>query len=279
MSAPRQQTDKPLTPSQAWQPFTPRGIAAFALATLTRLVLAQLAIASLVAITVVWFLSIAWFPVVTEAIQNLPATGEVRGGALHFIGTSPVRLAENRRLAFVVDVERTGAAGHVADIEIIFEQRHVALCGALGCWREPYAAAYAMSFNRPELEPAWGAWRGPALGLAALATLLTLFALWWIVALLYVPLVKLISFYGDRTVTWRGAWRLSAAALLPGALLVALGLLLYGFGVLDLPRFALLYALHLVAGLLFVISSAMFLPKLSDHKSGPNPFTSTPSKK
>lgn len=273
MSSPGKKADKPLTPRQAWQPFTPRGIAAFAAATLTRLTVAQLAVASIVAIAVVQFLSAAWFPVVTEAIHNLPPTGEIRGAILHFGSESPVRLAENQRLALVVDMDRTGNAGHIADCEIMFEKSQLALCGALGCWRVPYFSGYTIDFNRPGLEPSWGAWRGPLLGLAALATVLAMFLMWWAAAMVYAPLVKLIAFYGDRVVTWQGAGRLSAAALLPGALIVALAILLYSFGAVDLPRLALLYAIHVAAGLIFVVSSALFLPKIGDHKIGKNPFS------
>ena len=273
MSSPRKQPDKPLTPSEAWQPFTPRGIAAFAFATRLRLFLVQLATAGIVALSVVWFLSAAWFPVVTEAIQKLPETGEIRGATLKYSGPAPVRLAENQRLALVVDPERTGEAGRVADLEITFENADLSLCGALGCTRVAYPRGYQFDFNRPELEPAWGAWRGPFLGLAAVSTILSLFAMWWVVAMVYSPLVRLIAFYCDRTITWRGAWRLSAAALLPGALIVALALALYGYGAVDLPRFVLLFAVHLAAGFIYVVTSSLFLPKFSS-KSGKNPFVS-----
>jgi len=273
VSSPRTETEKPLTPPQAWQPFTPRGIAAFAHASSTRLLLAQLAVAALLAATVIWFLSVAWFPVVTDAIRALPNTGEIRGAKLNYGGTSAVRLAENGRLAFVVDIRGTGNAGHVADFEIRFERDRVAICGALGCWYEPYRRGYRISFNRPELEPAWGAWRGPLLGLAALATIASVFVMWWVMALLYAPLVKLIAFYADRAVPWGSAWRLSAAALLPGATIVALAIVLYGFGAVDLPRFVLLYVLHGVTGFLLVLTSPLFLPRLPGARAGRNPFS------
>lgn len=209
----------------------------------------------------------------TEAIQKLPETGEIRGATLNYSGTSPVRLAENRRLALVVDPERTGEAGHIADLEITFENTRIAFCGTLGCYHMPYIRGYQFDLNRPELEPAWGAWRGPFLGVAAIGALLWLFVTWWAIALLYSPLVRVIAFFCDRAVTWRGAWRLSAAALLPGAWIMALALALYGYGVVDLPRFALLFAVHFAAGLIYVVTSSLFLPKFSS-KSGKNPFVS-----
>ncbi|HWN96217.1 MAG TPA: hypothetical protein VNT99_14370, partial [Methylomirabilota bacterium] len=221
MSSPQQRTDKPLTPREAWQPFTPRGVAAFANATATRVVLAQLGVAMLVAVVMMWCLSVAWFPVIAEAIEHLPQTGTIRRGELNFSGDARTTLAANARLAVVVDTVRSNSAGHAADIQVTFEKNRVAVCGALGCWWKPYDPVYAISFNRPDLKPLWGAWRTPILVLVALGSIAALYVMWWSVALLYVPIIKFIAFFTDRVVTWRGAWRQGAASLLPGALLVA----------------------------------------------------------
>ena len=277
MTPPFPAPDKPLTPRQAWQPFTPRGVAAFAHATLTRTVLIQLAVAALVAFALLWFLRVAWSPVVTEAIQHLPEAGLIQRGELIFAGEPVERLAENKRLALVVDLAGTREAGHIADLEILFEKKRVVLRGPLGTWWQPYDGRYSYSFNRPELGPWWGAWQWPILALVALATVLSMLAMWWSLALCYVPLVKLIAFFADRVVTWRGAWRLSAAALLPGAALVALALVLHGFGAVDLLGFALLYALHLLAGLIFNCTSPFFLPKISEVAARQNPFGKLPA--
>ena len=222
---------------------------------------------------VIWFLHIAWFPVITEAIQHLPDTGAIRQGTLSFGAASPQTLAENARLAIVVDVEQARVANPVADIGVTFEKSGVAVCGTLGCRLLPYQKNYWIAFNRAEAAPAWDAWRGPILGIVSIVTVVFLFLSWWSVAFLYTPLVKLIAFFADRVVTWRGAWRLSSAALLPGALLMALAIVLYGFGAIDLLRFALLYLLHALAGLIFVSTSPFFLPKVTSEFSGGNPFT------
>src|SRR4051812_45144341 len=96
-SLPVSSPDKPLMPRHAWQPFTPRGVAAFAGATLTRLVLVQSIVAVIVAVALLWFLRIAWFPVITESIQRLPQAGVIRRGELQYGGESPGRLAANSR--------------------------------------------------------------------------------------------------------------------------------------------------------------------------------------
>ena len=272
VSSQQPKPEKPLTPREAWQPFTPRGVAAFGSTTLTRVALAQLAVGVIIAAALIWFLRIAWFPAVTEAIQQLPSAGVISQRKLNFGGDSPATLAENRQLAIVVDLSRTNSAGHAADVQVTFEKYRLTVCGALGCWWKPYPPGYQISFNRPELEPLWGAWRGPILGIVAFGTVVSLYVMWWVFALLYVPLIKFIAFFIDRFVTWRGAWHLSAAALLPGGLIVALALVLYGFGIVDLFRFGLFYALHLLCGLLFVVVSPFFLPKISSVAAPKNPF-------
>jgi hypothetical protein len=276
VSSPPSKPDKPLTPSQAWQPLTPRGVAAFAHATFTRLIVVQLIFAVMVAVAVIWFIRVAWFPVVTEAMRRLPETGAIRGGELDFGGTSPQRLAENARLAIGVDVNSVGIEGQAADLEIIFGKNHLTICGALGCWKRAYGQNYIIGFNRSETEAAWGAWQWWIIGFVAIGTVVVLMTVWWAVAFIYFLPARLFAFFADRKMTLAGAWRLSAAALLPGALLVAAAILLHGLGTIGLFQFVLIHALHIVAGLVFVITSPFFLPVVVVHP-GKNPFGPPPS--
>src|SRR5512140_1083235 len=104
MDAPQQ--NRPL----AWQPLTPRGVAAFADVSLGRLLPVQLVVALIVAGTGVWFLHTAWFPVITTAIRLLPDRGQIQAGRLDWQEPSPSVLAQGRFLAFVVDLRHEGTA-------------------------------------------------------------------------------------------------------------------------------------------------------------------------
>ena len=55
-------------PSFAWEPLTPRGVAAFARASFERLFIVQGLFALLAAAAVVWVLSDGVFPVIDDAI-------------------------------------------------------------------------------------------------------------------------------------------------------------------------------------------------------------------
>jgi hypothetical protein len=274
VSAPQKLPDKPLTPRHAWQPFTPRGVAAFADATPLRLLLVQLLVAALVIISLLWSLRIAWIPVITDGIRHLPETGVIRRGELTFEAESPQRLAENARLGLVVDVAETGEAGKIAEVEATFQKSRVVVRGPLGQWSRPYDSRYVISFNRVELIPWWDAWRWTILAGITIATLIWLFVSWWALALLYLPLTKIIAFFADRGLTWGGGWRMNLAALIPGACLMAGAFLLYAFGAIDFFQFGLLYLLHVVAGWIFVFTSPFFLPKLEAVPETKNPFGS-----
>ena len=87
MSAPAESTSR-------WEPFTPRGVAAFAARGFGRLLLVQFIVALLAAGAVVWFVDNIGFPAVTAAIQKLPPAGEIRSGKLDWPGRSPELLAD-----------------------------------------------------------------------------------------------------------------------------------------------------------------------------------------
>src|SRR5881628_3717118 len=83
---------------EAWQPLTPRGVAAFSRARIGRLFVVQLVVALMAAGVVLWFLATAWFPTLLEAIHQLPPTGVIEARQLSSPRASTVPLAESRFL-------------------------------------------------------------------------------------------------------------------------------------------------------------------------------------
>ena len=71
---------------------------------------------------------------------------------------------------------------------------------------------------------------------------------------------------------FRASWKLSGAALLPGALLMAAGVLLYDFGLLDLVQLGFIFAAHFVLGWIYLFLSQLFLPRISGSAAERNPF-------
>ncbi len=261
------------TPPTAWQPLTPRGVAAFAHGTLRRLLLVQLLVALLVALAVVWFLSGGYFPVVSKAIAQLPATGEVSRGRLAWAGDTPVLLAENRLLAVSVDLEESAKIRSAAHVQVELGRTHLFVRSLFGYLAVDYPTGWRIAANREELQPLWGAWRPAILAGAFFGVVLGLFATWFGLATLWAGPVWLFSFYLNRELNLRGSWRLCGAALMPGALLMVGALSFYDLGVMDLVQLSFVFGVHLVLGWVYLAVSPLFLPRVSVVVPGPkNPF-------
>ena len=256
----------------AWEPFTPRGVAAFAGAGIGRLLLVQAIVALLAAGTVVWFIRNDCFPVITSSIRELPATGEIRSARLNWQGRSPQLLAEGRFLALDVDLDHSGQIGPTSDVQIEFGRTTVRVFSLFGYQEWNYPASYVVAFNRNTLEPLWGAWAMELLILAGAAVTICLLLSWSLLATIYFLPLWLLGFFANRDLNFRQSWQLAGAALLPGALLMVAALLLYNFGFLNLVSFGFAFAAHFVMGWIYLFVSLLFVPPLSAQKQ--NPFIS-----
>jgi hypothetical protein len=257
----------------AWQPLTPAGVARFARASSGRLLLLQFVVALASASTVTWFLTSAWFPVITKSIQNLPAEGTIRGGSLEWAGPSPVVLAENRFLAVSVDLRHGGQLRFPAHIQVEFGRKDARIVSLAGYATIPYVEGQEVPFSQPKLEPWWGAWAPPLLGAAFLSVIAALMSTWFVLAILYAVPLWLSAFFADRELRIGGAWCLAGAALMPGALLMIVGILAYGLGLIDVVQLVGLGIGHVVLGWVYCVMSVLRTPvrvvKLKD-----NPFSS-----
>ena len=254
----------------AWEPLTPGGVAAFARARLSRLLLVQFAVASLAAAAVVGFLSDDCFPIVRAAIHHLPDTGQVRAGRLEWSVQAPELLAEGRFLAFIVDPNHSGKINSAAAVQIEFGTETIRVSSLLG-YRDFYYPP-DQPFNRIGLEPLWGAWQPELLATTVLATVAGLLLSWAALATVYFLPVWLIGFFLNRDLSLPGSWKLAGAALMPGALLVAAAIVLYDYAVIDLVQFCFSFAAHIVLGWIYWFLSQFFLPRINSTEPKGNPF-------
>jgi hypothetical protein len=249
-------------------------VAAFARAPVRRLLLAQLIVALLAGGAVAWFLREAWFPVISAAIAQLPATGEIRAGSLDWRGATPRLLADGRFLAFSVDMEHTGAARSPAHLQLEFGRASLFIHSLLGYAEARYPASWVIAANRAELEPLWGAWRPGLLAACVIGVAGFLLASWWTLAALYAGPVWLAGFYSDRDLRLRAAWKLAGAALLPGALVMTAGVAGYRAGALDLVGLGFVFSAHLALGWMYLATGLFVTPRRDSATKGGNPFAS-----
>ena len=262
----------------AWQPFTPRGVAAFAHATFARVLLIEFIVALMAAAMLVWFLQTAWFPTIRLAIKTLALQGSIQHQELTYPATAPGLLAEGHFLAFLVNVGTDPSGGLASDFRVEFRPRRALVCSLAGCLALPYPKAGTFQFNRADLEPRWDAWEPILLGMAAVGMVFFLMLAWCALATFYSGLAWLAAYFADRELSWGGSWRLASASLMPGAVVLTAGLVLYGLTALDLLRFALLVPLHLLLGPGFTLASVFFLPRTAPAiRLSANPFAPAPT--
>jgi len=266
----------PVESVTAWEPLTPRGVAAFARARLSRLLLVQFVIASLAAAAVVWFLSDGCFPAVRAAIRNLPAAGAIRSGRLDWPDNAPRLLAGGRFLAFIVDPNHSGQIQSPADLQIEFGRETVRVSSLFGYAEWNYPADWIIAFNRTELEPLWGAWEPEWLGIMVLAVVAGLMLSWTVLATIYFLPAWLLGFLANRRLNFRGSWKLAGAALMPGAMLFTTAIGLYDFGVFGLIQFCFLFGAHVALGWIYLPLSQLFLLRIDAKPPAGNPFSPPP---
>lgn len=235
-----------------WQPITFGGAGAFASGSFWRFFLAAFSVGLIVACAIVGFLWLAWVPAIEIAISNLPEQGVIRSGTLYWPDQGPRTLVDGRFLSVVVD-PGAGAAGATGDVVWSFGPRQLRIYSVLGYVPIPYLNGWVIELNRPNLEPWWGAWKFTALAGAGGISLLALFAGWALIGLVYALPARMFLWFADQDCGWKPAWRLGVVALMPGALVMSLAILLYGIGRLNLIELLLAVALHLVIGWLYLL--------------------------
>jgi hypothetical protein len=255
----------------AWQPFTVRGVAAFACTSYQRLFWIQVFFAALCAGTIVWALHYAWTPVIRSAVRNLPNEAPVRTEQLVYPPSAPPVLAESRHLAVLL---QPSAGATASDVRFEFYPRTLRSCSLLGCLVWAYPKNQAIYLTRQEAIPWWDAWEPNLFGIIAIASALCFLALWSLLATIFFLPVRLCAYFADRQLTLRGSWQLSAAAFLPGSLALIAALILYVIGTADLIHFLIAVPGHLLIG----IACLALAPRKLDRITGvltpsANPFT------
>ncbi len=263
----------------AWQPFSFGGVAAFARAPFSRLLIVQLVTAAAVAACVVWFLARQWCPVIETAIRQFPnESAIIREGKLVWPARETSVLAETHFLAIVVSPHELNETGLTADLQFELGENHLHLGSLFGYLRWPYPENRQMPLTRGAVEPWWGAWKPVLLAGVAVGTILWLLLVWVVLASIGMLVVRLIAFFCDRECTRNGEWQLAAAALLPGAWIFAMGVVLYGLEWLPLLGLLLVIAVHLVVGWIYLFFAPFCLPRVpSQIATGINPFNTAPA--
>src|ERR1700677_2674475 len=169
-------------PAAPWQPLTFGGVASFAAARWSRLLVMELIVAALVSGSGVWFLNRAYCPIILQAIQKMPESARLVDGQLQGAGELT---ADSKFLAIAVTPEADREIGQGADLEI--ELRPTDFC-AVSLFRPDwglefeYGKGASLNLSRSHLDPWWGAWRPMLLAAAAGGGIILLLISWAVLA-------------------------------------------------------------------------------------------------
>jgi hypothetical protein len=263
-------------PRIAWQPFTFGGVAAFAKGSWARLFVAQIVVAGLCGASAVWIIGKCYSPVISQVVRKLPEGACVTNGQL--TGFPDTQITETKFLSIAIASDDTVNIDQGADVQIALRKGRVEMSSLLssvvGSLEFDYGNGANLDLARSSLEPVWEAWRPVILAGAGIAIVILLPLLWAATGVIYAPGAKFVAWFCNRPLSWPEAWRLAAASLLPGAVLLAFGLLLYGLQLVDIFGLAYFGIVHLLAGWVYVGVSPIFLHRENTTPSNRNPFTS-----
>jgi hypothetical protein len=255
-----------------WEPVTPRGVASFSRASFERLGVVQAIMALSIALILVWVLATGFFPTISRAIQQLPDSGQILHGELALSEDSPQLLAEGHFLAFIIDAKHSGQIRSPAQFQFEFGADSLLIFSLFGVAEVDYPSDQSFYFNRTDLQPKWGAWAPDILGLVGILVFVGLMVSWSVLATLYCLPVWLVAFFANRDLNFIQSWRLAGAAMMPGAMLMALSLWLYGVGAFDLVKLCFAFVMHLLIGWIYLLVSPLFVAR-SVPPDPKNPFT------
>jgi len=275
MSEAPEAPEAPAPPPSAWQPFTFGGVAAFARAGWLRLLGVEFVAALLISASAVALVRHVYAPVVLEAIQKMPPTARITQGRLAGIDTTLI--SETKFLALAVTPDVSNQIGQSADIQVQLrpeDYRVGSIFRPDWGWESDYGTQYTFDLSGSHLEPWWGAWHPIVFAMAGVVVVVLMFILWAVVGAIYTVPAQFLAWVADRKLSWNGAWRLGVATLLPGGLLMALGVILYGWEAMDLVALVFLWAAHLLISWVYLVGGVLACPRLFPKVVQQNPFVS-----
>jgi hypothetical protein len=256
------------------------------------LLLAQLIFGVLAGLATMWLAALGWAPVIDEVAANLPETGGIQSGTLHWPEPSGRLLGANPFFSVEVVLRNTPRESAGADISIEAHITYFVVRSLVGAASIPYPRALNLALNRAATAPAWGAWRAPLLFAFIPGAALALMCTWWLVAVPCSFVALTIAGLFRRDLNFRKAWKLSVAAQLPGSLLMTFAIALYASGQVAILFVSVMLIAHFIPTALYLLISPVLVPKgsrqLSDQNNpfdpserkafrGKNPFASSGS--
>lgn len=242
-------------------PLTFGGVAAFATRSGWWLAVCAAAVALVTAACSFSLFLHAWGPAWETAVHYFPSQVQLRASTLTWEGSETLILADNTFLALALHAGAQPLSSQTADLQIEFGRKSARLSALLGYVELDYPAGWSFSLGRADAIPLWRTWRPYlACGFALVGFSFALF-LWAGLSLILAPVVRAYAVSLGRGVSLAAAYRVAWGALLPGALVLNLSILLYTLKRFSVAEMLLAAGVHLVVDLLYLLVSPWRLPR------------------
>ncbi len=256
-------------------PWTFSGVAAFSRVRLGQCLFHYTAWAVACALLWAWSIHRAWVPGVELALSKFPEKVSIRAGHLVWPTSHPVVLSNDRFLSIIVNPGDESSVDRTADIQFELGGSELRCRSFLGWIECPYPAFWSLDFGRDTALPWWGAWKPSLMTSVALVLGLALFTSWVVVAVVYTGPGLVIARILGKPAEFSQIWRVTVAALLPGAAFLTTAVVFYSFNRITLLLLSVFWLGHWVVGWIYLVGGIMCLPKsppATAADSSPNPF-------
>jgi hypothetical protein len=228
-------------------------------------------VAVLAALCLGFLVKTAWYPIVEKSFRALPDDIEFREGQLQWPTNESRVLAENPFLAIAVGLDESNSISLAADIQLTFRKQTVQVRNLFGDFQFPYPPALALQSGRVHATAWWGAYNWVLLLGICACCVVALLVSWWLLATLYWPAGAAFTALFRRPSRPSQSWKLSTAALLFGAGIMSINMVLYASLMVRAPAFIAGFVLHILAGWIAIPWGAIHLPRAAKSKIS-NPF-------
>ena len=211
----------------------------------------------LLAGSVAYFVATSWWRVVDAFVQGLPAEGRVEAGVLEW-PNKPGVATSNRHLEIRVSAGKPTSSASTSDFTLGFFRDRIRIAGVLGYVDLAYRD-FQLDFplNSIDIAPYWEAWKNPMIVFSGFLSAVVILATWWMLSVIYSPMTRVMASLFAGQLSWPQAVQVSAAGLLPAALIIVVAIVLYAEKQLNLFALGGVWIAHVVIGWVFVCGGAI----------------------
>lgn len=255
-------------------PVTFAGTVAFSRKSASWFLLGWLCTAALASATCLWFVHARWVPVFEATIDALPSDLKMNAGVLEAFPEGELVQQQNGFISLLITPSRQSQGNMTADFQIAATPNELRFRSLLGYLSIPYPVGAEFKLLHSDVKPWWRAREALFTVLAFCVVSSALLATWTLLATLYFFPIAIANFFATRRNEFWATWRLAGSLLLPGALIMTLSILLYGFHLLGFLGLLVATALHFVIAWIYGVATIKHIPPIpSTPRSGTNPFS------